>query len=62
MTQKAKMILIGIAAVAVLVVVFNLLPDGIRIASTISAGVGFVAGIAAKVWYDHETKEEEPSC
>lgn len=48
--------------VAVLVVVFNLLPGGVRIASTISAGVGFVAGIAAKVWYDHETKEEEPSC
>ena len=59
MTQKAKMILIGIAAVAVLVVVFNLLPDGIRIASTISAGVGFVAGIVAKVWYDHETQKKE---
>jgi hypothetical protein len=54
------MIIAG-AAVA-LIVAFNLLPDGIRIASTISAGVGFVAGIAAKVWYDHETKEEEPSC
>lgn len=59
MTKKTKMILIGIAAVAVLVVVFNLLPDGIRIASTISAGVGFVAGIVAKVWYDRETQKKE---
>lgn len=47
-------------AVAVaLVVAFNMLPDGIRIASTISAGVGFVAGIVAKVWYDRETQKKE---
>lgn len=62
MTKTTKWILIGVAAAVALIVAFNLLPDGIRIASTISAGVGFVAGIAAKVWYDHETKEEEPSC
>lgn len=62
MTKTVKWILIGVAVAVALVVVFNLLPDGIRIASTISAGVGFVAGIAAKMWYDHETKEEDPSC
>lgn len=50
--------IIAAAAVA-LVIVFNLLPNGIRIASTISAGVGFVAGIVAKVWYDHETQKKE---
>lgn len=55
-TKKA--IIVGAAAVA-LIVVFNILPDGIRIASTISAGVGFLAGIVAKTWYDRETKKEE---
>ena len=25
----------------------------------VSAGVGFVAGIIAKTWYDRETKKEE---
>lgn len=59
MTKTTKKIMIIAAAAVALVIVFNLLPDGIRIASTISAGVGFVAGIVAKVWYDHETKKEE---
>lgn len=59
MTKTTKWILIGVAVAVALVVAFNLLPDGIRIASTISAGVGFVAGIAAKMWYDHETQKEE---
>lgn len=59
MKKTTKWILIGVAAAVALIVAFNLLPDGIRIASTISAGVGFVAGIVAKVWYDRETKEEE---
>lgn len=62
MKKTTKWILIGVAAAVALIVAFNLLPDGIRIASTISAGVGFVAGIVARAWYDHETKEEEPSC
>lgn len=62
MTKTVKWILIGVAVAVALVVAFNLLPDGIRIASTISAGVGFVAGIAAKMWYDRETEEEDPSC
>lgn len=62
MTKTTKKIMIIAAAAVALIVAFNLLPDGIRIASTISAGVGFVAGIAAKVLYDHETKKEEPSC
>ena len=59
MKKTTKWILIGVAVAVALIVAFNLLPDGIRIASTISAGVGFVVGIAAKVWYDHETKKEE---
>lgn len=58
MTKTTKTILIVAAAVA-LVVLFNFLPGGVRIASTISAGVGFVAGIAARAWYDRETEEEE---
>lgn len=62
MTRTTKKIMIIAAAAVALVIVFNLLPDGIRIASTISAGVGFVVGIAAKAWYDRETEEEEPSC
>ena len=63
MTKTTKWILIGVAAAVALIVAFNLLPDGIRIASTISAGVGFVAGIVAgivaKVWYDRETQKKE---
>ncbi|WP_273372536.1 hypothetical protein [Alistipes megaguti] len=59
MKKTTKWILIGVAAAVALVVAFNLLPDGIRIASTISAGVGFVAGIVARAWYDRETKKEE---
>ena len=39
MTQKAKMILIGIAAVAV--------------------AAGFVAGVAARGWYDRKYQEKE---
>lgn len=59
MKKTTKWILIGVAAAVALIVAFNLLPDGIRIASTISAGVGFVVGIVARAWYDHETKKEE---
>ena len=56
MTKTTKTILIVAAAVA-LVVLFNFLPGGVRIASTISAGVGFVGGIVAKTLYDRETKK-----
>lgn len=59
MTKTTKWILIVAAAAVALIVAFNLLPDGIRIASTISAGVGFVAGIVAKVWSDRETQKKE---
>ena len=59
MTKTTKWILIGVAVAVALIVTFNLLPDGIRIASTISAGVGFVAGIVVKVWYDRETQKKE---
>lgn len=59
MKKTTKKIMIIVAAAVALVIVFNLLPDGIRIASTISAGVGFVAGIVAKVWYDRKSQEKE---
>lgn len=59
MTKTTKIILIIAAVVVALVVLFNFLPGDVRIASTISAGVGFVAGIVAKVWYDHETQKKE---
>lgn len=59
MTKTVKWILIVVAVAVALIVAFNLLPDGIRIASTISVGVGFVAGIVAKVWYDRETQKKE---
>ena len=45
MTQTKKKILIGAGVAIALTILFNLLPDGIRIASTISAGAGFVAGV-----------------
>lgn len=59
MTQTKKKIIIGAAGTIALIILFNLLPDGIRIASTISAGIGFVAGIVAKVWHDHKTQKTE---
>ena len=59
MKKTTKWILIGIAAVAVLVVVFNLLPGGVRIASTVSVVAGFVAGVAARGWYDRKAQEKE---
>lgn len=59
MTKTTKKIMIIAGAAVALVVVFNLLPDGIRIASTISAGVGFVAGIAAKAWHDRKSQKKE---
>lgn len=59
MTQTKKKILIGAGVAIALTILFNLLPDGIRIASTISAGGGFVAGIIAKTWHDRETQTKE---
>ena len=59
MTKTTKTILIVAAVLVALVVLFNFLPGGVRIASTISAGVGFVAGIIAKMWYDRATKKKE---
>ena len=59
MTKTVKWILIGVAVAVALIVAFNLLPDGIRIASTLSAGVGFVAGIVAKAWHDRKSQKEE---
>ena len=44
---------------AVLVVVFNLLPGGVRIASTVSVAAGFVAGVTARGWYDRKSQEKE---
>lgn len=59
MTQTKKKIIIGVVGAIALIVLFNLLPGGVRIASTISAGIGFVAGIAAKVWHDDKTQKTE---
>lgn len=58
MTKTTKKIMIIAAAAVALVIVFNLLPDGIRIASTISFAAGIVGGIVAKVWYDKNSKNE----
>ena len=59
MTQTKKKILIGAGVAIALTILFNLLPDGIRIASTISASAGFVAGIFAKTWHDRKTQTKE---
>lgn len=59
MTRTTKKIMIIAAAAVALVIVFNLLPDGIRIASTISFAAGIVGGIVAKVWYDRKSQEKE---
>lgn len=59
MTKTMMKILIGAAVAVALVVTFNLLPNGIRIAATVSAGIGFIAGIVAKAWYDRQTKKKE---
>lgn len=59
MAKTTKKILIGAAAAVALVVVFNLLPDGIRISATLSAAAGFIAGIIAKTWHDRKTENEE---
>ena len=59
MTKTTKTILIVAAVLVALVVLFNFLPGGVRIASTISAGVGFVAGIVAKVRNGRETPKME---
>ena len=56
MTKTTKKIMIIAAAAGAPGIVFNLLPDGVRIASTISAGVGLVAGIIVKSWWDRKTK------
>jgi hypothetical protein len=59
MKKTTKWILIGVAVAVALVIVFNLLPDGIRIASTVSVAAGFVAGVAARGWYDRKSQEKE---
>lgn len=56
MKKTTKIALIATAAVVAGIVLFNLLPDGIRISSTISAGVGLAAGVILKAWWDYKTK------
>ena len=55
MTKTTKKIMIIAAAAVAPVIVFNLLPDGIRSCATISAGAGLVAGIIVKSWWDRKT-------
>lgn len=59
MTKTTKIILIIAAVVVALVVLFNFLPGGVRIASTISFAAGIVGGVVAKVWYDRQVEKEE---
>lgn len=59
MKKTTKIILIVAAVMVALVVLFNFLPGGVRIASTISFAAGIVGGIAAKVWYDRQVEKEE---
>ena len=59
MTQTTKKILIGAGVAIALTILFNLLPDGTRIASTTSTSAGFVAGIFAKTWHDRTTQTKE---
>lgn len=56
MTTNKKKVIIGVAIAIALIVLFNLLPDGIRIASTISAAGGFIAGVIAKTWHDRKSQ------
>ncbi len=59
MKKTTKIILIVAAAMVALVILFNFLPGGVRIASTISFAAGIVGGIVAKVWYDRQVEKEE---
>lgn len=59
MKKTTKWILIGVAVAVALIVAFNLLPGGVRIASTVSVAAGFVAGVAARGWYDRQSQEKE---
>lgn len=59
MTKTTKTILIVAAVLVAFVVLFNFLPSGVRIASTISFAAGIVGGIVAKTLYDRETKKKE---
>lgn len=61
MNAKTKKAIIAGASFVVLVVLYNLLPKGTQMISTITAAAGLVAGIVAKTWYDRqiEKKEEE---
>lgn len=59
MSKSTKIILIASAVLVALVVLFNFLPGGVRIASTVSVAAGFVAGVAARGWYDRKYQEKE---
>ena len=56
MKKQVEIALCVSAAVIALVVLFNLLPSGIRTTATLCAGFGAAAGAAAgwraKMWYD----------
>lgn len=62
MNTTTKKAIIAGAVIVALVVLFNLLPKGTQIVSTITAAAGFAAGIVAKIWHDRkidETKEDK---
>lgn len=58
MNAKTKKIIIGAVAVVAVIIVYNILPKDVRIASAISFGVGIVGGIVGKIWYDKDSKNE----
>lgn len=58
MDARTKKIIIGAVAVVAVIIVYNVLPKDVRIASAISVGIGIVAGIAAKIWHDKDSKDK----
>lgn len=59
MSANTKKAIIAGASFVAFVVLYNLLPKGTQMVSTITAAAGFVAGIVAKVWYDRQVDKNE---
>lgn len=59
MNANTKKAIIAGAVFVALVVLYNLLPKGTQIVSTITAAAGFAAGIIAKIWHDRQIENKE---
>lgn len=57
MKKELKITLIVIAAFVALTVLFNLLPDGIRVTATLCTVGGIIGGWIAKIWYDRQKQQ-----